>query len=78
MDSIRFRYLPHLVVDKKLETSLMKVVIVYSYDGLDIDIYVKVFVGLVDFQILQRQSQCLRLVSHYMASNMLVGCGTNV
>ena len=55
MDSIRFRFLSNLVVDKKLETSLMEVVIVYSYDGLDIDIYMKVFVGLVDFQNFQRQ-----------------------
>lgn len=52
-------YLPNLVVDKKLETRLMEVVIVYSYDGLDINIYMKVFVGFVDFHNPQRQSQCL-------------------
>lgn len=45
VDSIPFRYLLHIEVDKKLETRLMNV-----YGSLNIDMYMKVPVRLVEFQ----------------------------
>ena len=50
MDSIMFKYLLSLVVDKKLETRLMDVVTAYLYGSLDTDIYMRVPAGLVEFQ----------------------------
>lgn len=61
MYSITFRYLTSLVVDKKLETRLIDVVILYLYSSLDIDIYMRIHVGLVKFQNFQRQIQCFKL-----------------
>jgi hypothetical protein len=61
MDSITFRYLLSLAVDKKLETRLMDVVTAYLYGSLDIDIYMRIPAGLVEFQDFQRQPECLKL-----------------
>ena len=61
MDSITFKYLLSLAVDKKLETRLMDVVTAYLYGSLDIDIYMRVHAELVEFQNSKRQRQCLKL-----------------
>lgn len=49
MDSITFKHLLSLAVDNKLGTRLMNVVAVYLYGSIDIDIYMKVPIGLVEF-----------------------------
>lgn len=49
MDSITFKYLLSLVVDKKLETLLMDVVTAYLYGNMDIDMCMKVPTWLVEF-----------------------------
>ena len=49
MDSIMFKYLLSLVVDKKLETLLMDVVTAYLYGNMDIDMCMKVPTWLVEF-----------------------------
>ena len=56
MYSIAFRYLLNIEVDKKLETRLMNV-----YGKLNIDMYMKAPVWLVEFQHSQRQHQHFRL-----------------
>ena len=61
MDSITFRYLLSLAVDKKLATRLMDVVTAYLYDILNTDIYIRIPVGLVEFQNSQRQPECFKL-----------------
>ena len=78
MDSITFMYLLSLAVDKKLETRLMDVVTAYSYCSLDIDIYIRVLVGLVEVQNSKRTRNALNLKGHYVVLNRPVGCGTNV
>ena len=49
IDSITFRYLLSLAIEKKLETKLMGVVNVYLYGSLDTDIWMRIRVGLVEF-----------------------------
>ena len=61
MDSITFRFLLSFAVDKKLETRLMDVFAAYLYGSLDTDIYMRIPMGLVEFQNSQRQPECLKL-----------------
>ena len=54
MDSITFKYLLSLAIDKKLETRLMNVVTTYLYGSLDTYVYMKIPTGLVECQNSQR------------------------
>ena len=61
IDSITYKNFLSFAVDKKVETRLMGVIIVYLYGNLDIDMYMKIHVVLVEFQNSQRQPQFLKL-----------------
>jgi len=64
-----FMYILSLVVDKKLETRSMDVVTAYLYGSLDTNIYMRILVGLVEFQNSQKQPKCPKDMLHEKKSN---------